>query len=164
MRWLDPLESRAWLALVRAHSALLERLDGELREEHDLTLAEYEVLAFLSEAPDQSMRMSDLAGQVLLSPSALTRRVDRMASRGLVSRRACPSDGRVTYAVLTARGRRLLVRAAPTHVRGVRAHFVDRLTRVQLRHLADGLERVSEPAGDESGPADARTPVSGAAG
>lgn len=140
---------RAWRELLRSHAELLVRLDRELEAEHALSLAEYEVLAFLSEAPDQRMRLSELARQVLISPSALTRRLDRLERRGLVQRQRCPHDGRGAYAVLTPTGHDRLVAAAPTHVRGVRTHFVDRLTPRQLETLASALRRVPGDRDDE---------------
>ncbi len=142
---------RAWLELLRAHAELVNRLDRELVADHDLSLAEYEVLAFLSEAPEGRMRPSELARQVVISPSALTRRMDRLERRGLVRRERCPHDARGAYAVLTTKGRKLLVAAAPTHVRGVRAHFVDRLTPAQLEVLAEALERVPGSEGSDDG-------------
>ncbi len=140
--WLDDLEMRAWRQLLRAHAELLVLLDRELDAEHGLSLAEYEVLSFLSEAPQERLRLSELARLVLISPSALTRRLDRLERRGLVQRQRCPHDARGSYAVLSRKGRAQLVAAAPTHLRGVRTHFVDRLTPAELRALGDALEKV----------------------
>ncbi len=142
---------RAWLELLRAHAELLNRLDRELVAEHELSLAEYEVLAFLSEASGGRLRPSELARRVVISPSALTRRMDRLERRGLVRRERCPDDARGAYAVLTPEGRKLVVAAAPTHVRGVRAHFVDRLTPAQLEVLAEALGGVPGGEGADDG-------------
>ena len=144
---------RAWLELLRAHAELINRLDRELESAHDLSLAEYEVLAFLSEAPDCSLRPSELARRVRISPSALTRRIDRLEKRGLVRREPCDHDARGAYAVLCPEGRARLEAAAPTHVRGVRAHFIDRLTTAQLETMATALGAVPGTEGtDEPGP------------
>lgn len=132
----------AWRELLRSHAGLVTLLDRELESAHGISLAEYEVLAFLSGAPDERLRLSELARQVLISPSALTRRLDRLESQGVVRRQPCPHDARGAYAVLTSEGRRLLVEAAPTHVEGVRRHFVDRLSRSQLAALAGALREV----------------------
>ncbi|MDP9071146.1 MAG: MarR family transcriptional regulator, partial [Actinomycetota bacterium] len=140
--WLDEVEMSAWRELLRAHAVVMARLDRELEAEHGMSLGEYEVLSFLSEAADERMRMSELAQQVLISPSALTRRLDRLARRGWVARERCPHDARGAFAVLTPEGRRRLEAAAPTHVRGVRRHLVDRLSRSQLKGLAQALARV----------------------
>ena len=120
-RWLNDLEMRVWRGLLQAHAMLMSRLDRELVTEHSISLGEYEVLVFLSAAPEGRLRMSVLAQEVLISPSALTRRVDGLVERGLVARLRCPDDARGAYAVLTEAGRDRLVEAAPTHVRGVRS-------------------------------------------
>lgn len=140
--WLDDHEMRAWRALVTSTSRLTATLDGELLAAHRLSLADYEVFVCLSEAPERRLRMTELATLLHLSPSGLTRRLDRLARTGLVAREQCPSDRRGTFAVLTDDGFERLHEAAPTHVRGVREHFVDRLTRQQLDAVADAMEAV----------------------
>ena len=137
--WLNPIEMAAWRTLLSSHAALLATLDRELRAEHGMTLAEYEVLSFLSDAEGGRLPMAALAERVLVSPSALTRRVDRLVRLGYVTREACETDARVTYAALTDEGRRRLEAAAPTHVRGVREHFIDRLSPAQLEALTVAL-------------------------
>lgn len=139
-RWLDPDEMRAWRSLLAANSRLLATLDAELQADCDLPLADYEVLVFVSEAPEDRMRMADLADLLNLSPSGLTRRVDRLVRAGLVCREQCPSDKRGSFAVLTEAGRKRLVEAAPRHVRHVRQHFIDRFDRDGLAALADALD------------------------
>jgi DNA-binding MarR family transcriptional regulator len=141
-RWLSQPEMRAWQTLLDVTTGVLGALDGELRAEHGLTLGDYEVLAHLSEAPDHSERMTDLAARLRLSPSGITRRIDGLVREGLVERRRCPSDRRGSSAVLTAKGMRRLQQAAPTHLRGVRAHFVDQLTERQLADLASALAAI----------------------
>lgn len=143
VRWLDAEEMRAWRTLLRATYGLLARLDAELQAEHGLTLAEYEVLAILSEEPERRLRMADLAARLHLSPSGVTRRVDGLAGRGLVERARCAEDRRGSFAVLTDAGLAQLEQAAPTHVRGVRAHFLDRLTRRQLANVTAALAPVA---------------------
>jgi DNA-binding MarR family transcriptional regulator len=134
---------RAWRVLLEASTGLLATLDNELQAEQGLTLGEYEVLVQLSEAPDGALRMTDLANHTHLSPSGITRRVDGMVKSGLVERRQCPSDRRGSYAALTEFGAKRLREAAPTHVRGVREHFIDRLTERQLANLASALSTVT---------------------
>ena len=141
-RWLSQPEMRAWQTLIEVTTGVLATLDGELRAEHDLSLGEYEVLAHLSDAPDHSMRMTDLAARLRLSPSGITRRIDGLVRDDLVERRQCPSDRRGSNAVLTDKGLRRLRDAAPTHLRGVRAHFVDQLSQRQLANLASALSAV----------------------
>jgi DNA-binding MarR family transcriptional regulator len=142
VRWLTEPEMLAWRGLVRSTTGLLAVLDNELQAEHGLTLGDYEVLVHLSEAPDHAIRMSELAERLRLSPSGITRRIDGLVKGGLVERRPCPSDRRGSNAVLTPVGLQALATAAPTHLRGVREHFVDRLTPEQLAHLAVALAAI----------------------
>jgi DNA-binding MarR family transcriptional regulator len=142
---LTDVEVRAWQALLHAHHDVVQALDRELRERHGVTFAEYDVLLRLGRAPERALRMSDLAERVLLSPSGVTRLVDRLSARGLVERKADPDDARVALATLTTEGTRSLRRAARTHLRGIREHFTSRLTETQLRGVAAGLEEVAGP-------------------
>lgn len=128
VRWLSEDEMRAWRAFI-VGSALLEyRLNRELQEEHGLTLADYEILARLSDQPGMRMRMTQLATDVASSKSRVSHQVGRLESADLVRRESCPSDGRGILAILTERGFQVLRSAAPTHLRGVREHLVDHLT------------------------------------
>jgi DNA-binding MarR family transcriptional regulator len=138
-RPLDAEEMSAWHALIRAHSRVVRRLESELETEHGLTLPAYEVLAHLSEAPDQQLRMTDLAKHAVLTPSGLTRLVDKLGREGMVERRRCAADARVVYAVLTPAGMTQLLAAYPTHVRGVREHYLDWLSAGQQSALSDAL-------------------------
>ena len=138
-------EMRAWQALLHAHHRVVRSLDLELRDEHDLAFGEYDVLLRLAGAPDRALRMTDLAERVLLSPSGVTRLVDRLVAKGLVRRGTDPGDGRVALACLTDEGMRRLRSAAKTHLRGIREHFTGRLSEVQLRNVARSLERIAGP-------------------
>ena len=120
-------------------------LDAELRDQHELSLSDYDVLVRLARAPRRELRMTDLANRVLLSPSGLTRAVDRLVRRGLVERAALERDARVTLARLTDTGLNLVRRAARTHLDGIRRHFTGRLTPDQLGDVADALETISGP-------------------
>ena len=141
---LDGEEAAAWRAFITAAGRLLQRLDAELAAATGLGLADYEILALLGGSADGGVRMATLAGAVLVSPSGLTRRVDRLAAEGLVERRACPTDRRGVLAVLTPAGRARLEAAAPVHVAGVRQWFLGRLDRRQLGPLAAALGAVAE--------------------
>src|SRR5687767_12805180 len=99
--------------LVGAHAALTRELSAELQAQHGLTLNEYEVLLLLSQAEEQSMRRIDLANEVRLSPSGVTRMLDRLERAGLVGKGTCSTDARVTYAVLTEAGAAKLEECAP---------------------------------------------------
>ncbi len=139
MRWLDDEEQEAWRTWLRHSLLLFDRLDAELRHTHGVGLADYEILVQLSEAPDRSLRMSDLAAQALVSRSRLTHRVDRLVAAGLVERRPCPTDRRGLFAVLSPKGAELLSQAAPTHVNGVRRYAIDPLSPDTRRAMTEQL-------------------------
>jgi DNA-binding MarR family transcriptional regulator len=121
--------------MLRAHAELTRALDAQLAREHKLPLSSYEVLLFLADAPEGRMRMSDLAESVLLSRSGLTRLVDRLEREGLLKRERCESDARGLFAEITPAGRELFDSARRTHLEGVRALFLDRFSRHELRTL-----------------------------
>jgi DNA-binding MarR family transcriptional regulator len=139
---LAPRELAAWRGMLATHSRVIAALDEDLEREHGLPLGSYEVLLHLAEAPDRSLRMGALADGLLLSRSGLTRLVDRLANRGLVERHSCPDDRRGTFARLTPAGLQLFERARPTHLRGVRERFLDRLDDADLDNLAAAWEKV----------------------
>jgi DNA-binding MarR family transcriptional regulator len=140
---LDDRELGAWRGMLATHSRVIAALDDELEREHGLALGSYEVLLSLADAPEHSLRMGALADRLLLSRSGLTRLVDRLASRGLVERHSCDSDRRGTYARLTPAGLELFEEARPTHLRGVREHFLAHLAAGDLDRLAEIWDRVS---------------------
>lgn len=120
----------------------MDRLDRDLRTEHGLSLPEYEVLVRLSEAPDRTIRMAELADQVALSRSRLTHTVGRLEASGVVRRERCDEDGRGVQAVLTAQGLDLLSQAADTHVRGVQDHLLAHASEREFTAIGKVLERV----------------------
>ena len=135
-RRLGAQELAAWRGFLRVQSSLFRELDAELTATHDLPLRSYEVLLLLEDAPQRRLRMSDLSRSVLLSPSGVTRLVDRLQREGLVDRERCPEDGRGYFAVLSDAGERRLQEARATHLAGVRRLFLDRLGADDLRRLA----------------------------
>ncbi len=138
-RWLDQDEQRAWRAFLEASQLLFERLDRQLQREAGLSHADYEILARLSEADGQRLRMSELASSTLFSRSRLSHAVARLERDGMVRRQSCPSDGRGTFAVLTPKGLDALTSAAPAHVEEVRRQVFDHLSAAQI----DELHRIS---------------------
>ncbi len=132
---LNEEELAAWRGMLRAHAELTKELDAELAREHNLPLSSYEVLLFLADAPDGRMRMAELADSVLLSRSGLTRLVDRLEREGLLKRERCESDARGYFAEITPKGRRLFDAARRTHLDGVRARFLSRFSRDELRAM-----------------------------
>jgi DNA-binding MarR family transcriptional regulator len=145
---LDRRELNAWRGMLRAHSALVARLDAELEREHGLPLTSYEVLLNLAEAPDGALRMGALADHLFLSRSGLTRLIDRLVKAGLVERTTCESDRRGSFAKLTEEGRRRFDEARPTHLDGVRAHFLSQLDDRDLDRLASIWAKVGIEAQD----------------
>jgi DNA-binding MarR family transcriptional regulator len=145
---LSAAELGAWRGLLRVHAALVRALDAELDAKHDLPLTSYDVLIHLQSAPDKRLRMAELADRVLLSRSGLTRLADRLEREGLIARDTCTSDGRGSFAVLTEQGERLLGRARPTHLGGVRERFLSHFDDDELRLLGQFWERVQPEAAD----------------
>jgi DNA-binding MarR family transcriptional regulator len=134
-QWLNVQEQAAWRSLLFMHDHLLARLYQRLRLATELSGADYSVLVGLSEAPEASLRAGELGTLLQWEKSRLSKQVARMEDRGLVQRRACPSDGRGWIFTLTAAGRAAIERAAPLHVRDVRELFVEVLTPEQLEQL-----------------------------
>ena len=137
----------AFVGLLRGHAALTRGLNASLVADHGLTLNDYEVLLRLSRAPERRMRRVDLAEQVLLTASGITRLLDGLQAAGYVDKASCSSDARVTYAVLTDHGLDKLRSAAVDHVADVRARFAERYSDEELSTLAALLGRLdgSEP-------------------
>jgi DNA-binding MarR family transcriptional regulator len=139
---LSARELGAWRGLLRVHASLVKALDAELEQTHRLQLTSYEVLLYLDGEPDGRMRMCDLAESVLLSRSGLTRLIDRLEREGLVARHSCQQDARGAYAGLTEAGRAKLAAVRPTHLAGVRAHFLAYFAEEEMDRLAGYWERV----------------------
>jgi DNA-binding MarR family transcriptional regulator len=116
---------------------LLRQLDEDLERRHDLPLTSYDALLHLAGAPRGRLRMTDLAKRVVISPSGLTRVIDRLEREGLVVRERSDTDGRGFEAVLTKAGRKRYREAHRGHIQGVRELFLDRLTDAQLKQLRD---------------------------
>lgn len=123
--WLDEDQQRSWRAYLVGTTLLMERLDRDLREHHNLSMPEYEILVRLSEAEHRTMRMAVLADSVSHSRSRVTHTVARLENAGLVLRSACTTDGRGVQATITDGGLAALEAAAPTHVAGVRQFLLD---------------------------------------
>ena len=123
---LDAIETpelQAFISFLRAHAAVTRDLDRELVAEHGLTINDYEVLIRLARAPDQMLRRVDLAQQVLLTPSGITRLLAGLQRQGFVEKAACDTDARVVYAKLTESGREKLECASESHFASIRAVF-----------------------------------------
>jgi DNA-binding MarR family transcriptional regulator len=137
-----------WRAFLLAYARVSRRLDEELRSEHDVSFAEYDALLTIAHAPDRRIRMGQLAEEVLLSKSGVTRLIDRLVGDGLVERSTCLSDARGAEAVLTERGLERLRAASQTHLRGIDEHFLAIVDPADL----EGLERAMTALARQAGP------------
>jgi DNA-binding MarR family transcriptional regulator len=148
-RWLTDDEIESWRPLA-ALVLLLPSYLEEAVQVHGLTFFEYSVLVVLSDAPDRTMPMSELAHLANGSLSRTSHGARRLEERGLLSRSRCPDDGRVTLVTLTDDGHRQLVDAAPAHVESVRHAIFDALTPDQaavLGHLVEIILNHIQPTG-----------------
>jgi DNA-binding MarR family transcriptional regulator len=143
-RWLDDEQQSAWRAYAAATVKLRWALECQLQDDAGLSFIEYHALARLSENPEHTMRMSELAEVTNASLSRLSHLIKRLERRDLVRREPDPDDGRYTNAILTPAGWDLLVASAPAHVAKVRELLIDALSPAELRHLRTASERIIE--------------------
>jgi DNA-binding MarR family transcriptional regulator len=141
-RWLSQDEQQAWRPLVSLLFKLPAAIDAQLQRDSGLTHFEYMVLVSLSEAPERTLRMSDLAAVSSGSLSRLSHVVSRMERRGWVRRESCPGDGRFINAVLTDEGFAKLEAAAPGHVDTVRKLLIEALDPAELGALGQASQHI----------------------
>ena len=140
-RWLTEEEQHAWRAYVRLAQLLMRQLDRDLHP-FGLSMHDYEILVELSEASNRRMRMTELADRTAQSRSRLSHQINRMETRGLVTREDCEGDKRGTFAVLTAHGLAMIGKVAPYHVASVREHFIGQLEPAELIALTEAYQPV----------------------
>ena len=140
--WLSLQQQASWRAFLGGVTALMDQLDRDLRQNHGLSMPEYEILVRLSESPDRSIRMAELAAAVGHSRSRVTHTVSRLERNGLVLRGQCSDDGRGVSAVLTDAGFAALERAAHTHVRGVHDYFVAQASATDFATIGSVMQSV----------------------
>lgn len=138
----DHTRLEAWRLFLVSHRRVLSILADELRGDEWLSLPWYDVLVQLSDAEDHRLRFQDLAHSVVLSPSGLSRLIDRMEQDGLVTREPCEDDRRGTYAVMTSAGNERLVATAPHHLAGVHEHFTSHLSEAEALTMTNVLQRI----------------------
>jgi DNA-binding MarR family transcriptional regulator len=141
-RWLTEEEQRAWRGLLRMTSQLNARANRLLQEEYGISLADYEVLVALSEAPEGRLRVFEVADALAWEQSRVSHQLARMARRALITREGCATDARGAFAVLTTVGRGAIERAAPAHVEQVRQLVFDELSHEQVSALTEITTRV----------------------
>jgi DNA-binding MarR family transcriptional regulator len=137
----DPTQV-AWIRFLRAHAALTRELGARLEAEHGLTMSDFDVLIQLYHAPEHAMKRIDIARQVLLTASGITRLLDGLERCGLVAKRACESDARVSYAVLTDEGLRKVEEARDSHSADIDELFGSALSAKEREQLAELLGRL----------------------
>src|SRR3954464_3265963 len=130
--WLTDDEQRLWRGYLQMQARLTAELNRQLQADSDLSLADYEVLVHLSDAPDSRLRPYALQQALEWEQSRLSHHLSRMQRRGLVRREDCADDGRGTFVALTNAGRDAITTAAPDHVAAVQRLFFDPLTTEQI--------------------------------
>lgn len=151
-QWLSRDQQRAWRAYIVGTTMLMDHLDRDLREQHRLSIPEYEILVRLSETDGRALRMAELADSVNYSRSRVTHTIARMEAAGYVERRQCPEDGRGVVAFMTEAGYVKLVEAAPRHVESVRRALIDVADEEDLQAIGRVFSNVI--AGLQTGRAD----------
>lgn len=126
-----------------AHATLIRELSTSLVASHGLTINDYGCLLLLSRAEENGMRRIDLANELQLSPSGITRLLDRLEDQGLVGKGACKEDARVSYAVLTGAGMSKLKEAAPEHIEDIDRRLAAALSEEEMQTLTELLGRLS---------------------
>jgi DNA-binding MarR family transcriptional regulator len=136
-----------WVQLLRGQSAAVKVINAQLVADHGLTINDYECMLLLARAEERRMRRVDLAEQLILTASGVTRLLDGLEKEGWVDRAACASDRRVTYAVLTDEGYEKLRDASKSHIADLRTFFEARYSSEELEQLAQLLGRLpADPA------------------
>ena len=136
----------AWIHLIRGQSAATRAVNAQLVADHGLTINDFECMLLLARAEERRMRRVDLAAQLILTASGVTRLLEGLEQEGWVDRANCASDRRVTYAVLTDEGYAKLQEASKSHVADIRAFFETRYSNDELDQLASLLGRLPADA------------------
>jgi DNA-binding MarR family transcriptional regulator len=151
-RWLTADEQQTWRVFLTASQTLFATVESQLQHDSGIPHGYYEILVRLSEAPDRTLRMSQLAEAATSSKSRLSHAVARLEERGWVERTDCPTDRRGQFARLTDTGFAVLEAAAPGHVEKVRQALFDLLTPEQVGQLREISEAVVAAADHAIGP------------
>ncbi len=141
-KWLTPAEMLAWRGFITTSTDLVNLIAKDLAP-YGLDCGDYQLLAMLSEAPDQKLKMCDLAERLRLSRSGLTRRIDGVLKAKYVSQVRDNQDGRVVFAHLTKKGFDLIKKVAPHHLESVRSRMIDLLSPAEIRAFGSGFEKIA---------------------
>jgi MarR family 2-MHQ and catechol resistance regulon transcriptional repressor len=140
--------------LFESTTGLGRIFEPQLSADSGLSRQSFDVLVRLARTPGYRLRMSELASQTSLTPSGLTRSVDRLEESGMVSRESCPDDRRGAFAVLSERGRAVMDDAIPLHIAhidevldGVLTPSEERTLSSLLRKIRDHVHTVEQPGG-----------------
>lgn len=146
--WLTPQEMAAWRAFIHAAGDVTRAIERDLVP-FGLDFGDYQLLVMLSEATEQRLRMCDLADALRLTRSGLTRRMDGVLKKKLVTRAQSTQDGRVAYAQITPKGLEILKNAAPHHLESVRAHMIDLLSPSEVKAFASAFTKIAEKLAEQ---------------
>lgn len=146
-RW-NEASADAWIGLLQTQRQLTRELDAELEAEHGLSLSGLELLGRLAAADERRMRLSTLAGEAHLSLSRVSRIVDALERRGLLTRQPCPADARAVNAWLTDEGLAVARAAQASHFASVQRRFFDRLSAAEVATLAEVFARFAPQAAE----------------
>jgi DNA-binding MarR family transcriptional regulator len=145
----DPKYVDAWGCLLRLQSQVVARIEEDLREQGEISLTWYDVLLALENAPENRLRMREIADRIVLSRSALTRSVDKLEAEGYLRRERCSHDERGAYAVLRMKGQRALAEARPVYWAGIKKYFAGNLTVADISNLERIFEKILTHFRDE---------------
>ena len=148
-KWLTPPEMAAWRTYIETSGDLLRAIEKDLAP-FGLDRGDYQLLAMLSEAPDQRLRMCDLADSLRLTRSGLTRRMDGVLKKKLVTRVQSEEDGRAAFASLTPKGLDLLKQAAPEHLESVRRLMIDLLSPSEVKAIASAFGKIAKNLAEQN--------------
>jgi DNA-binding MarR family transcriptional regulator len=151
-QWLSAEHQRVWRNYIAATRMVESELERQLQRDSGLPTTYFEIMVSLSEAPDRTLRMSELAERSRFSRSRLSHAIARMEQQGWVERRGCPSDKRGAFAVLTEKGFATLDGAAPGHVAQVRSLLFDVLDEEQIAQLGEICAALRKAGPDPYGP------------
>jgi len=144
---LEGAALEAWRSYLKSHASILRALDADLIAQHGMTSRDYEVLLYLSQAPERKLPMSALAESTMLTRSGITRLIDGLVACELIERISCPGDARVSYAHLTDAGYDKLREAGDTHVASIRKLFLEHFSAEETEQLASMLSRLPGAGG-----------------